>query len=268
MSEQLDLRKYHINNDEDARNFLEFVEARLPELKKVFAKHDLKVQSLISRAEFAEGRREDAEALVSETVQSVGDRMSGNRGASIQEQPAQVSRLAQLKAAGTAEPSAPAQVVDTVVTDPLNLPPAPAPGEIGTLDIDGDQKATDLSAVLGGADPITAPEPTVSVGNNGQVVTPKKTIDPTPEQIQAAQALTQAVKDETETPAPKDTTETPVDLMAMAQQGEEEVAAKAGTTPSEHAPDNGAQSQAKPATPQATNGKPLADKPAKQAKKK
>lgn len=266
MSEQLDLRKYHINDDADARNFLEFVEARLPELKKVFAKHDLKVQSLISRAEFAEGRKENAEALVSETVQSVGDRMSGNRGATIQEQPSQVSRLAQLKAAGAPEPSTPAQVVDTVVNDPLNLPPAPAPGEIGTLDIDGDQKATDLSAVLAGHDPITAPEPTVSVGNNGQVVTPKETIEPTPEQVQAAQALTQAVNKETETPAP---TETPVDLMAMAQQNdEEEVAAKAGTTPSEHAPDNGAQSQAKPATPQATNGKPLADKPAKAPKKK
>lgn len=259
MSQQIDLRKYHINDDSDAENFLEFVEARLPELRKVFGKHQLKIASLTSRAEFAEQRAGAAPVMDPANIASVGDRMTGNGPAAFtpQAESPSVNRLAQLKAVGTADPdiAKSSEVVDTTASDPLNLPAAP--GEIGTLNID--DKPTDLSATLGGADPITAESqmPSPSFGIAGRPLDP-----PTDVQLEAAQqAIMKAVNDAneaTEKALDGDTTldtpitvtrtqmvqqdDRPVDLMAMAQGGEED------TTVTD-----------RPATGQAVSGEVLSD---------
>lgn len=135
MNSLFDLRKHNIKDENDAIDFLDLIINKAPQLQKILKANRLKQQSLISRAEFAEGHKtEIAAANQSPNEASVGDRITGR--VTPETQPVEQSRLEQMRSAS------PVQTLDispevSESDDPLGLTPAgPAsPGSIGRLNL-------------------------------------------------------------------------------------------------------------------------------------
>lgn len=136
MGKFIDLRKHNITSEEDAIEFLELFEAKVPQLIDFMRRMKFKRVSLQNRLIHANSTQQ----AVAEpgTDASVLDRMTGVADNKPATDPAQ-SRLEQLRAAQNAP--TPDNATSTTQNDPNNatptaddeLPPPPAPGEIGQL---------------------------------------------------------------------------------------------------------------------------------------
>lgn len=220
MSSKFDHRQFNLTSEQDAIDFLDLIVAKAPQLQKILKGNALKVQSLISRAEFAEGKKnERVELDTSEvTESSIGERLSGKVTPQVQ-QVAQ-SRIEQMRQAAASRGTRPLRKVQ----EGQIVPPAPAAPSEAELNKAGAAGVAALETAMVSEendDPLNLPAageighlPAQPSGNSGQS-------------------------------APSEG----VDLAAMAaaqntgNPGEEEIAANAGTSPSEHAIDNGIQSK-------------------------
>lgn len=223
MSSKFDHRQFNLTSEQDAIDFLDLIVAKAPQLQKILKGNALKVQSLISRAEFAEGKRDERVELDTSEVteSSIGERLSGKVTPQVQ-QVAQ-SRIEQMRQAAASRGTRPLRKVQEgqVVPPAPATPPAPTTDELNQAGAAGVAALETAMVSEENDDPLNLPAageighlPAQPSGNSGQL-------------------------------APSEG----VDLAAMAaaqntgNPGEEEIAANAGTSPSEHATDDGVQSQ-------------------------
>lgn len=218
----LDLRKYNINTEKDVIDFLELIEARLPQIIRIIKAGRTEKASLLSRAEFAEGKQQE-EAQTPQNERSLSDRLAG-----VPEQrkaaPASIveaSRLGQLRKVQADDK--PVDVSDTMTKgDPLNLDEAPKAGEVGQLSNSGtiaNLEENEIEKHGHTAD---------GNGNEVQEMSPERKAEIDAEVAAQNKAATENLANG------------PVDLAALAQaQAEKEVAEGEGQSPSEHTSDNG-----------------------------
>lgn len=130
MSKSLDLRSYNINDVQSAMDFVDLVTAKLPQVHRVLRNHAAEVASLQSHLDDAVGKKAIAEAAAADL--SIGSRLSGAKnmiGQPLSEPDGplpvgETDRLEQLRAA---------RGLDTPEVEAN-----PAPGEIGALNLSGD----------------------------------------------------------------------------------------------------------------------------------
>lgn len=223
MSSKFDHRQFNLTSEQDAIDFLDLIVAKAPQLQKILKGNALKVSSLVSRAEFAEGKKDQPAELdtteVTET--SIGQRLSGKVTPQVQ-QVAQ-NRIEQMRQAAASRGTRPLRKVQEaqIVSQPI-VPVTPPTEE--ELNLAGAVGVAALEATMVNEendDPLNLPQageigqlPVVPVepsGNAGQLPSVDQGID--------------------------------LAALAAAQGDEEEIAAQAGTTPSEHATNDGVQSQ-------------------------
>lgn len=224
MSSKFDHRQFNLTSEQDAIDFLDLIVAKAPQLQKILKGNALKVQSLISRAEFAEGKKDEPSQLDTSEVTaetSIGQRLSGKVTPQVQ-QVAQ-SRIEQMRQAAASRGTRPLRKVqEAQIVPPAPVtPPAPTEAE---LNLAGAAGVAALEATMVNEendDPLNLPAageighlpvaPVEPSGNSGQLPPANQGVD--------------------------------LAALAAAQNDEEEIAAQAGTTPSEHATDNGVQSK-------------------------
>ena len=220
MSSKFDHRQFNLTSEQDAIDFLDLIVAKAPQLQKILKGNALKVQSLISRAEFAEGKKDQEPTLdateVTET--SIGQRLSGKVTPQVQ-QVAQ-SRIEQMRQAAASRGTRPLRKVQ----EGQVVPPAPITAPAPTVDELNQAGAAGVAALEAtmvseeNDDPLNLPQ----AGEIGVLPTTAK------HEVISAPAPSQGVD---------------LAALAAAQNDEEDIAAQAGTTPSEHATDNGVQSE-------------------------
>lgn len=219
MSSKFDHRQFNLTSEQDAIDFLDLIVAKAPQLQKILKGNALKVQSLISRAEFAEGKKDQPTQLdTSEVTEaSIGQRLSGKVTPQVQ-QIAQ-SRIEQMREAAASRGTRPVRKVQEAQIVPQ--PVAPVTPTVDELNQAGAAGVAALETAMVSEendDPLNLPQ----AGEIGVLPnTAKHEVTSAPEPIQG------------------------VDLAALAaaQDDEEEIASTAGTSPSEHAADDGVQSE-------------------------
>lgn len=223
MSSKFDHRQFNLTSEQDAIDFLDLIVAKAPQLQKILKGNALKVSSLISRAEFAEGKSDKPAELdateVTET--SIGQRLSGKVTPQVQ-QVAQ-NRIEQMRQAAASRGTRPLRKVqEAQIVPPAPVaPPAPTEAELNQAGAMGVAALEATMVSEENDDPLNLPaageighlrviqaEPS---GNTGQLPPINQGVD--------------------------------LAALAAAQNDEEEIAAQAGTTPSEHAIDDDVQSQ-------------------------
>lgn len=149
MGTMIDLRKYNINSDAEAIEFLELFISKAPRIVKLIKGHQLEKQGLLSQVGQMQQVAVQAQAQPVEGGDySVSERMKGS--STVVSRPVSTAtiltspedRIAQMRAAKEAE--------ITPVADPLNLP-APEdvvvePGEIGSIAPDNLQTINNTAA--------------------------------------------------------------------------------------------------------------------------
>lgn len=75
----VDLRKLHIKTEDDALEFLDIIESKLPQLKQVFKNSRMEKQSLVNRLRFAQeqGAKAPEQVTVADPNASVSERLTG-----------------------------------------------------------------------------------------------------------------------------------------------------------------------------------------------
>jgi len=223
MSSKFDHRQFNLTSEQDAIDFLDLIVAKAPQLQKILKGNALKVQSLISRAEFAEGKKDEPSQLdTTEAIEtSIGQRLSGKVTPQVQ-QVAQ-SRIEQMRQAAASRGTRPLRNVQEaqIVPPAPATPPAPTTDELNQAGAAGVAALEATMVNEENDDPLNLPAageighlpvaPAEPSGNSGQLTPSNEGVD------LAALAAAQGGSDE------------------------EEIAAKAGTTPSEHATDDGVQ---------------------------
>lgn len=221
MSSKFDHRQFNLTSEQDAIDFLDLIVAKAPQLQKILKGNALKVQSLISRAEFAEGKKDEPSQLDTSEVteSSIGERLSGKVTPQVQ-QVAQ-GRIEQMRQAAASRGTRPLRKIQEgqIVPPAPVTPPAPTEAELNQA---GSAGVAALEATMVSEendDPLNLPQageigvlpvaPVEPSGNTGQLPPANQGVD--------------------------------LAALAAAQNDEEEIAAQAGTAPSEHATDDGVQ---------------------------
>lgn len=236
MSSKFDHRQFNLTSEQDAIDFLDLIVAKAPQLQKILKGNALKVQSLISRAEFAEGKKDQPTQLdTSEVTEaSIGQRLSGKVTPQVQ-QIAQ-SRIEQMREAAASRGTRPIRKVQEaqVVPQPI-VPVTPTVDELNQVGAAGVAALETTMVSEENDDPLNLP----AAGEIGQLpVAPPVDNDHV---AQGAEQFAPAVG----APALEQAASQGIDLAALAaaQNDEEEIAGQAGTSPSEHAANDGVQSE-------------------------
>lgn len=238
MSNVIDLRKYQLKNEEDVIEFFKFVEARIPQALKIMKDQHLRIASLQNNVRHLRAQQPIAPAYEGDSNRSALSQLTNAPSAPVVSKSA--THLEKMKAA--AGPIVEPPTVPEPQTAPDFPPPPVAPGEIGSLNVKNIQphpptvKSTEAPI---DNSPQTAPEPADNeiFAYDGKSYSRARDAQGNFNYSAGGQNIS---SDEYNLARGQ----------AMPEQGqvlppaeEEEIAADAGTSKSEHATDNDIQSE-------------------------